>query len=438
MLPVIPGPCGLYRYSAIRDQAIPFYIKTVGSHPAECGILMANLNLAEDRVLSYAAVVRTHERAYTAYVPEATFYFEAETKPLMLFTQRRRWINGTIAGYIWLLSNPGIIWWSNVRCWNKPMLTLLLICQVFMYMAVAISPAIFAVSVRWTLPWAQTYFLGSYGDDDSWLKTSSVGNIINVHDLILIIYGIIYVIFVFVHSRPSLKPAVLGWLVHLIGFVNAIFMIIMFAAMAVALYDNYLQHGFAMGPNAVQNWITVLVLCNIFGPMVLALFHSPYSFFCMLKSFIQFYLLLPTMVTLIGAYALSRVWDLSWGNRPSEGSSLATKKSAEELKRNGDIIRMKGQFIALIVMVANLLFVAIVLGEGRQSDTVVALALFIFAWTAIQMAFSFLYFVFRHVRRFKRSLCHCLCVTCCRCKTEKQWYARNEKARRLAKHGTSS
>jgi chitin synthase len=371
MLPVVPGPCGLYRYAAIRDEAVPFYIKTVASHPAECGILQANLNLAEDRVLSYAAVMRTHDRAYTAYVPEATFYFEAETKPLMLFTQRRRWINGTVAGYIWLLTNPSIIWTSNLRCWNKPFLTLLLICQVFMYIAVALAPTIFAVSFRWTLPWAQTYFLPN--EDRTFADN-------HISDLIISAYGLLYVIFVCVHARPSQKPAVVSWLVHFVGFINALIMIIIMGSMAVALYNNYLSKGFDMTGSGIQDWITIMVVFTILGPMLLALIHSPLSFFFMLKSFIQFYLLLPTMVVWIGAYAMSRVWDLSWGNRPSEQSSLATKMTKADLQRNGNKIRVEGQLIAYGCMIANIFCTAAILVWSQQADFVVGLALFIFTW----------------------------------------------------------
>lgn len=36
---------------------------------------MGNLLLAEDRVLSWAAALKTKERRYTSIVPQAVFYF---------------------------------------------------------------------------------------------------------------------------------------------------------------------------------------------------------------------------------------------------------------------------------------------------------------------------------------------------------------------------
>lgn len=95
-LPVIPGPCGLFRMSAIRQKAIPYYLSTVHKNPDQIGMVMGSLLLAEDRILSLAAVLLSEKGAYTAYEPAATFYFEAETNPKQLCQQRRRWTNGTV------------------------------------------------------------------------------------------------------------------------------------------------------------------------------------------------------------------------------------------------------------------------------------------------------------------------------------------------------
>lgn len=51
-------------------------------------LLTGSLLLAEDRILSYAAVVRTKTRTYTAYEPRASFYFQAEVDENTLLPQR--------------------------------------------------------------------------------------------------------------------------------------------------------------------------------------------------------------------------------------------------------------------------------------------------------------------------------------------------------------
>jgi cellulose synthase/poly-beta-1,6-N-acetylglucosamine synthase-like glycosyltransferase len=400
MLPVIPGPCGLYRYSAIKGEAIEFYINNVALHPAECGIMLSNLNLAEDRVLSYSAVVKTHEKAYTSYVPEALFYFAAETSPVQLFQQRRRWINGTMAGYLWLLLNPSIIINSKMSWYNKPFIILLLMCQMFMYLAVGISPAIFSVSFYWSLQWAQEHF-------------NIINYLTSFNEIILTLYMILYIIFVFKHSSKELKPPVSVFLVHLLTFLNAFFMIFIMCSLVLGFKDKYNKNELT-NATSVDGLVGIMVLISLFGPLCLALIHSLTSVGYMLLCIIPFYLFLPSMVTLIGVYAVTRTWDLTWGNRPSEKSSQATVLTEDEIVQNQIRIKTKGMIIAFGTMIVNLLVIIVMLGtEKHRYIYLVILAFFIFTWSIIQMLFSLIYFIDRFIRKC-RLFCKKKCnINCC-------------------------
>jgi hypothetical protein len=57
-------------------DAIDYYLSEVHKNPDETDLLTGSLLLAEDRILSYAAVVRTKTRTYTAYEPRASFFFQ--------------------------------------------------------------------------------------------------------------------------------------------------------------------------------------------------------------------------------------------------------------------------------------------------------------------------------------------------------------------------
>ncbi|AYV84339.1 MAG: hypothetical protein Hyperionvirus23_6 [Hyperionvirus sp.] len=416
MLPVIPGPCGLYRYDAIKKHAVQFYIDAVAAHPSECGILLANLNLAEDRVLSYAAVLKTDEDSYTCYVPEAVFYFAAETTPLMLFQQRRRWINGTIAGYLWLLSKPSIIWTSGLQLVNKPFLTLLLVCQLFMYLAVAISPAIFVSSFYWSSAWAGDRFFKA--DFEKYY----------IPEVLSCAYILIYVAFVVKHASPDQKPAVSGPFVRFITVVNMLAMMIIIASLASGLnvtWEARKEAWLSFSGLGLEDWVIFLILFALIGPFILALFHSPKSFVYMLLCVVQFYLLLPTMVTFIGVYALSRVWDLSWGNRPSEKSSLKATQTAEVQRMNNEKIIRSGTIIAYGIMFVNLVIGAALAwpyySTYQRELSLIALAFFVFAWSAIQMVFSSVYFIGRNLRRLQRIVCRWCCIKLCCCYSKKEW-----------------
>lgn len=65
--------------------------------------LRVNMRLAEDRVLSFVLVFCTGFG--TKWVPGATFYYEPEVSFQTLLTQRRRWINGTVASYFYFFTS---------------------------------------------------------------------------------------------------------------------------------------------------------------------------------------------------------------------------------------------------------------------------------------------------------------------------------------------
>eukprot|EP00456_Euglypha_rotunda_P082240 TRINITY_DN8078_c0_g1_i19.p1 TRINITY_DN8078_c0_g1~~TRINITY_DN8078_c0_g1_i19.p1 ORF type:complete len:467 (-),score=44.88 TRINITY_DN8078_c0_g1_i19:99-1364(-) len=378
MLPVIPGPCGLYRwkvfdtqakngYSRVNNRAIEFYLETVCKNPDETDTTTATLLLAEDRVLSYAAVFKNDEKAKTAYVPRAIFYFEAETDPLILLQQRRRWINGTMAGYIWLLWTERKLMTESPKSWFFIMSTSLLVaCQFFLYIIVAFAPGIFSIGVYFALKSVLT-------EED---MTGAV-NILTAG------YILIYVFFVYRHSLNDVKLDL--WLFHLVTFVNALGVILVLGSTA--------YYALAEGLN--------LQLYTVFGvmgaPFILGLFH-PQSLPYMFATCMQFYLFLPTMVGIFGAYAFSRSWELTWGNRPSDAlESLANAKTVEEQKKRKEDQYQQGKTIAYVIVIINIILIVVVITirDALPYFTLI-LAFIICIFAIIQMGLSFLWGLFKY------------------------------------------
>eukprot|EP01048_Picozoa_sp_COSAG05_P020657 COSAG05_NODE_3566_length_1987_cov_1.358581_1_plen_196_part_10 len=100
--PVLPGPCGMYRCLHLRDKRAEQYFNTVATASEEVTLALANLKIAEDRIPSLFAVFspESGDEFITHWVNTATFYFEAETSLKAFVLQRRRWLNGTIGGYV--------------------------------------------------------------------------------------------------------------------------------------------------------------------------------------------------------------------------------------------------------------------------------------------------------------------------------------------------
>src|SRR5204862_6936710 len=128
LLPVIPGPCGLYRAETILDDNVrDSYFKVVNKEPSEKGLVEGNLSIAEDRVLSNYSVIKIKEK-YMAFNPLAVFYFEAETDIEKFILQRRRWINGSVAGYLYLLIWKFWEFWKwETSIWRKIYVWILLV-----------------------------------------------------------------------------------------------------------------------------------------------------------------------------------------------------------------------------------------------------------------------------------------------------------------------
>jgi len=95
----------------------------------ELGIVLANLQLAEDRIPSFLCTFGSTSTStgsnskqqqqqlkppVTSYVRDSVIYFDAELTVARLAKQRRRWLNGTTAAYLYLLRHLGL---GEECCW---------------------------------------------------------------------------------------------------------------------------------------------------------------------------------------------------------------------------------------------------------------------------------------------------------------------------------
>eukprot|EP00808_Paulinella_micropora_P019481 g65235.t1 len=302
LLPVIPGPCGLFRWEDIQE-ASHWYLRETSMNPDEVGLVSANLLLVEDRILSYGVVLKAKPSAKTAYDPRSSFYFQAETDPLTFFQQRRRWINGSNAGYIWLMvQNAHLLWGPEFKkgILFKAHLGLLLTMQVLMILLGCLAPGLFIASLHFALP----------------------------HSVVppSMIYFALYALFSAVHTRRA-GPRLVVWLLHLLTVVN------MFCFVAITIKAfNYLREDMSetlLGGAFTSELLTYIVYGVMSFPLLIALLHDWRSVWIMLQTAILFYLFLPTMVVTLPSYAYARVWELSWGNRPSDALVSMEKKKSE-------------------------------------------------------------------------------------------------------------
>ncbi len=439
MLPVIPGPCGFYRLDAICDKAkraelktgivnarefasndtvvtiphkendgnyidaIDFYLKTVSLNPDETGMLVGSLLLAEDRVLSYAAVLKTKTHYNTKYEPNACFYFEAETNPTTLLQQRRRWINGTIAGYLWLFGNINLLLQSKLYFYEKVFLTFLVLSQIMMFLVMAFGVSILTIGIRYPL---QTFFK---------LKPLYVESTVGG-------YLILYVAFVFLHSSPKTKKKLYTVLFDVITIVNMFVSMLM----VLSLVQNVLQYENIMN--------VVIVGANCVMPFILAAMHDWTSLKLMIVSVIQYVLLLPTFTAFLSVYAFSRMWELTWGNRPSDKlHTIAKKKTESELQQIKNNLITNARGVAWTLVVLNIILSLVFYQAQRYSIFITVLQIFIFAWSTVQMLLSFSYFIYKAIARVFSCFGRC-CLVCSTSQTKFDLLRKFHKDKEYKKH----
>ena len=348
LLPVVPGPCGLYRADNLLDDRVRgYYFETVNKDPDQTGMVLGNLKIAEDRILSNAAVIKSNNpKAYAQFHPLAIFYFEAETDLSTLMFQRRRWINGSVAGYIYLLfvnfSKDFVVGWKANPI-RKFYIWTLLMCQFLTYMMVGIAPSI---SLR-IFYHGINYFLEYY-------------NIRLSFDIIIIgiIVWAIYLVHVVYHHSKSKFNYIIMYTLLLLSFATSI------VSMSALFHYTFIYEKMTIWDILFsQNIVVYFGLYTFFGPFLVSLFLSGkgHSFLFMLKSFPSYYLFLPMLIAWFGSYSYARTWDLSWGNRPtSEMDTISSQKKEKIMKKFKSSNR---KLLAVLVLVNILLFLVPLQGQ---------------------------------------------------------------------------
>lgn len=393
LLPVLPGPCGMHKAKNLLNDTIRnYYFDKVNSDPDETGMIQGNLNIAEDRILTYAAAIKSSIKgAYMEFNPLAVFYFEAETVLRNFMFQRRRWINGSVAGYIVLLFisfMDFVTWKTNII--RKFYIWLLLMCQFLTYVMISLAPSI-SISMLYT---GITYLLDFYG-----IKLPFDTS------FIAIVFWVIYFVHIFVHNRSRFNYMII---ILLLGMTFATSLISFFSLFNYAFIDNRISISEIFESYNIVIYLSIYVLI---GPFIvsIALSGKCHSFLFMLKSCIFYYLFLPMLVGWFASYSYSRLHDLSWGNRPSSELHVTSIQ-----KRKETMTKFKDTNRILIIIIA-----AVNLGLFFVPFPIqLYLMCSFFVLAAYQLTLSLLFCLIKMFYKigylFKKSRAFCRKTCCCK------------------------
>ncbi|KNC71367.1 hypothetical protein SARC_16098, partial [Sphaeroforma arctica JP610] len=164
-----------------------------------------------------------------------------------------------------------------------------------MFMLATLSPAFIGVMSFWAISYTAHFFA------PDWLTYSEDQDVDYYTFGFLGLYLGLYTLMVAVHYfRKWVGPIYNLW-----------------TAMGVCIMINILL---AVSVSIMlQDIVTIVIIVMGMGmPILLAALHDWSVLFLVLINLLPYLLMIPTFVGGFSAYASARIWDLSWGNRPTE------------------------------------------------------------------------------------------------------------------------
>ena len=192
-LPVIPGPCGLYRaFDVLKPEVRDWYFDKVHQKDEnKFDLTLANMQLAEDRILTISSVFNSRTDVTHALLKDCLFYFDPITSLESLMKQRRRWINGSVATVIFVLRKVDFKRWRTTFFRRYYVLSLWWL-QLSLYGVSAMSPPIlFRIGFQYALVSVLKEF-SSDPESEQTVKSAKI-----YMTFFLVIAWIIYLLFMF-------------------------------------------------------------------------------------------------------------------------------------------------------------------------------------------------------------------------------------------------
>ena len=356
-------------------------------------LVHGNVQLSEDRIPSCLLVFRDDKciedegrinRPRTGYVHDAIFFCEAEKPLSQLVRQRRRWINGTFASYLWVLQEKWIwrghhYFFTKLIAWLIVVINLLqgvfvrlfgpAIITVVLYMWCLSLPLLTSNSVEGTL---QVLF-----EKEALLATGPGARL--MAGLLAGLYLVLYALFMIRHT-PRAVPANNGkWrsdhrsayrprLFALAFIVNAAATILLLTTSIFII----IQVGWTQTPIAFR----VVILFSL-APYMMTLLDGIVnsrrprltSFLALLRATPCYLLSSVWFAVWFPAYASARVSDLTWGNRDN-GTADVDSEVAKYRARIGKVV-------TATLVISNFTTAAILLWLAHFMTAAVRMVLFV-------------------------------------------------------------
>eukprot|EP01032_Pedospumella_encystans_P009138 gene9138-10785_t len=367
-------PCLPSSFQRMSDLSVESELYAAPNQNAQSTInftefLRTNMRLAEDRILSFVCVFSTGYG--TKWIPGATFYYQPELCWQSLLTQRRRWLNGTFASFLFFFRSKraiervkGGLFDSHKLGKNIRFIRGLWSLQLAQLLLVLLAPAVFGSASYIGLQ----EMAANWEDGFGWATRQMFGPV-SIAELWLFLYLAAYVLWTFrsFYVEKGLMPEMVCWVYAIAGFfvMFPVYLAVWWTVAAVGL-----------------DVINVLVIGSLALPVVVALAQSVQSailYFCYLPWFMTYIVF---FLVCIPSYSFARLWDTTWGT----AKDSAISDTMEQHLKSRNLL-----FICLLTSVNALAAWAFIWVFKMGYSAVMSFMILVFSPMMIQLVFSFLF-----------------------------------------------
>ncbi|TKA74447.1 Chitin synthase A [Friedmanniomyces simplex] len=327
---VLPGAFSAYRFLALQNDKtgqgpLEKYFAGEKMHGSNAGIFIANMYLAEDRILCFELVSKRNCSWILQYVKSATGETDVPTEMADFILQRRRWLNGSFFAAVYALAH-----FYQIHRSHHSAIRIFMFYIEFLYQSVNMLFAWFAIGNFFLVFRILTVSLS----DKDLLGTAGL--------ILAVVFEWLYLatlVTCFVLALGNRPQGSNKFYMTQVYFWAVLMAYLLFASIFITVRSVQQQvkdhNGFSFAMLFTNRLFFTLIIsmCSTYVLYLVSsiLFLDPWH---MVTSFVQYLMLTPTYLNILNVYAFCNTHDITWGTK---GDDKPEKLPAANLKPGGKV-----------------------------------------------------------------------------------------------------